>query len=181
MRIPKPTVVLGLTLALLGAGASTARAQQIELGAPLFSASIGLNDESLSTVAAPSAGVFGGFSPGVYVSIFAWPRVAIEPQVGFITAWQDGESAYFLTTGVQVNYLFGDRTRKVPYVFGGVGVVGATDADYTTSLTTGAGYRMPLGDRLVFRIDGRYTHYTGELDDALDTLSFTFSIGGLFR
>jgi hypothetical protein len=182
MRLPQSAGALGLTVILIGSSASAARAQQIELGAPLFNGTVGLSEDSVSAVGVPSGSFFGLFSPGVYVSIFAWPRVAIEPQLGLVTLYADGETAHFLTTGAQVNYLFGDRSQKTPYVFGGVGLVSVTDLDYTpVSLTAGAGYRMPLGGRLVFRFDGRYTHYTGEFDDGLHTVSFTLSIGGLFR
>lgn len=37
------------------------------------------------------------------------------------------------------------------------------------------------GDRLTLRVDGRYTHFTGEFEgDENNTLVFTLSIGGIF-
>jgi hypothetical protein len=57
-----------------------------------------------------------------------------------------------------------------------------SDSDYTPkSFGFGAGYRIPVGDRLTFRVDGRYTRFTGEFeDDDSNALAFTLSIGGVF-
>ena len=41
----------------------------------------------------------------------------------------------------------------------------------------GLGYRIPVGDRLVFRIDGRYLHAT---DDGGNQVLVSLSIGGAF-
>jgi hypothetical protein len=66
-------------------------------------------------------------------------------------------------------------------VFGSAGLVKISDNDYTPkSYGFGGGYRIPVGDRLTFRIDGRWIRYTGEFEDDSDTLAFTLSIGGIF-
>jgi hypothetical protein len=44
-------------------------------------------------------------------------------------------------------------------------------------VTAGAGYRIPVGDRLTFRFDGRYIHFT---DGGGNAVAFALSIGGVF-
>ena len=53
--------------------------------------------------------------------------------------------------------------------------------DYTPkSFGFGGGYRIRVGDRLTFRLDGRWVRYTSEFGDDGDTLTFALSIGGIF-
>lgn len=78
----------------------------------------------------------------------------------------------------QVNYSLEDTSRDAPYVFGTIGVISASDDDSNhASIGGGAGYRLMVGGRLVFRVEGRLTHFTG---GAGNMLSFAVSIGGLF-
>lgn len=64
-----------------------------------------------------------------------------------------------------------------------LGCMGVTSF-YSTSdeaESIAAGYRIPVGDRLTFRADGRYTRFTSEFSgDEGNVLAFTLSIGGLF-
>lgn len=167
--------------AALTAAASTAQAQpSAEIGASLMSATFGLGDEDLSTFGVPSGG-FGILNPGVYASFFIGRYVAVEPQLGLVWASVDDESEYFLNFAGQFDYFFGGTELPSPYVFGSAGLVKISDNDYTPkSYGFGGGYRIPVGDRLTFRIDGRWIRYTGEFDDDSDALAFTLSIGGIF-
>jgi hypothetical protein len=171
-----------LTTALVAATASLAHAQpRAELGASLVNSFIGLDDDELSTVGIPSGG-FGILNPGAYASFFVGERVAIEPQVGFVWASFDGDSEHILNFVGQFDYFVRGISDPSLYLFAAAGVVDVSGADYTPkSVGGGAGYRIPVGDRLTFRVDGRYTHYTGEFEgEDSDALAFTLSIGGLF-
>lgn len=171
-----------LAAALLTVAASGAHAQpRVEIGASLVNSVIGLGNNNVSTVGIPSGG-FGVLNPGAYASFFLGERVALEPQIGLIWASFDGDSAYILNFVGQVDYFVRETGGSSPYLFATAGLVSQTDAGYTPkSLGVGAGYRFRVGDRLSFRLDGRYTHFTGEFEgDASDALAFTFSIGGIF-
>jgi hypothetical protein len=167
---------------LMGATSSLADAQpRAEVGASLVNAVVGLGDNSVSTLGVPSGG-FGILNPGAFASFFVGPRLAIEPQLGLVWASFDGESEHLLNLVGQVDYFLRGSDDASPYVFAAAGIVNVSDADYTPkSLGFGAGYRVPMGGRLTFRVDGRYTHFTGQFDgDGSDMLAFTLSIGGLF-
>ena len=57
-------------------------------------------------------------------------------------------------------------------------MVDVSDSNTTPkTIGGGAGYRIPLGNRLGFRFDGRYTHFT---DNGGNALGFTLSIAGVF-
>ena len=71
----------------------------------------------------------------------------------------------------------GELLREPP-VIGGLGLVAVSNSDATPKqVSLGAGYRIRFGDRLVLRIDGRYTHFT---DGGGNGLGFNVSIGGIF-
>lgn len=167
--------------AALIAAASTVHAQpSAEIGASLMSATFGLDDEGVTTFGVPSGG-FGILNPGVYASFFIGNYVAVEPQVGFIWVSVDDESDHLLNFTGQFDYFVSGTGVSSPYLFGTVGVVNVSDEDYTPkSFGLGAGYRTPVGDRLTFRVDGRWVRYTSEFGDDSDALAFTLSIGGIF-
>jgi len=154
---------------------------RMELGASVISSVFALEDESLSSVGVPSAGL-GLFNQGAYLSAFLGDRFAIEPQIGFMWASFDGESQHILNLSGQFTYFALGTDRSSPYMFAAAGFLDVSDEDHTPkSYGLGAGYRLPAGDRLVFRIDGRYTRYTGEFAaQDLDTVAVGLSIGGLF-
>jgi len=173
------SIVMAVAVSL--ASAPLARAQGgVEIGASLVNGTVGLGDASVSTIGIPSGGL-ALLSPGVYASVFLGRQVAVEPQLGLVWASFDGDSAYLLNVLGQVDYFVRGTDRPSPYVFGAAGVISQTDADYTPkSFGIGAGYRMLAGDRLTFRFDGRYTHFTGQFEgDDGDALIFTLSIGGV--
>jgi hypothetical protein len=167
--------------AALMVAASTANAQPTaEIGASLMSVTFGLNDEGGTAFGVPS-GVFGVLNPGVYASFFLGSHAAVEPQVGFIWASSDGESQHLLNFAGQFDYFFSGTDVPSPYVFGTAGLVDISREDYTPkSFGFGGGYRIPVGDRLTFRLDGRWVRYTSEFGDDADTLTFALSIGGIF-
>ena len=78
----------------------------------------------------------------------------------------------------QANYFVSGKGRPSVYLFGTAGVIEVSDSDATpASFGAGGGYRIPVGDRLVFRLDGRYTYVS---DDVGQVVSVGLAIGGVF-
>ncbi len=174
--------VLLATAVLFATMTGVARAAQVEVGASLVSANIGVGEDNEgSTIGIPSGG-FGVFQPGLFASIFVDPRLAIEPQIGLIWVGANGESFHLLHGGVQVDYFVMGATRRSPYVFAAVGVIDVSETDESpTSISGGAGYRVPVGDRLTVRFDARFSHFTSRGGgNAFNTLSVALSLGGIF-
>jgi hypothetical protein len=167
--------------AALIAAASTAHAQpSAEVGGSLMSVTFGLGDEDVTTFGVPSGG-FGILNPGVYASFFLGSHAAVEPQIGFVWTSAYDESHHLLNFAGQFDYFVGGTEVPSPYLFGNFGLVEISDEDYTPkSFGFGGGYRVPVGDRLTFRVDGRWVRYTADFGDDIDTLAFTLSIGGIF-
>jgi len=167
-------VLLG-AITLVGATAASARAdQKFELGTSLASALIGVGNNQLSTFGLPTGAGIGAGSPGVYGSIFVGDRIAVEPQLAFIVVSAEGNTTSFLTVSGQVDYFVRGISKRSPYVFAAVGVSDVSGDTPTKSISGGVGYRIPVGDRLTFRVDGRFMHF---IDNAI---VFGVSIGGLF-
>jgi hypothetical protein len=162
----------------VAATASSARAQGIEVGTSLIGATIGLGDDNdVSTVAVPTSG-FGIINPGVYASFLMSERFAVEPQLGLLWISGNGESAHVVNLSGQVDYFLNGYARSSTYLFASAGIIDLSDSDTTPkSVSGGIGYRV-ASERLAFRLDGRLMHLT---DNGGDSLSFTLSIGGLFR
>ena len=184
MKIARRSRILGLSLALVAVGASAVQAQgKVELGTSLVSATVILDNnggDNMTVIGVPSGGVFSLFNPSVYVSVFVHPHIAIEPQIGLVFLTSGGESEHVLNAAVQFDYFIKNTSVRSPYVFVTGGLLDSGD-DYTPkTVGGGAGFRIPVGDRLVFRVDGRYTHYTSDFGDGVNTVAFTVSIGGLF-
>jgi hypothetical protein len=165
--------------ALIGVGTPSAHAQpRVEVGSSLVS-TIMVLDEDVYSVGVPVGG--GLLSHGAYLSLFLGSRFAVEPQSGFVWTSLDGDSNHLLAAAGQFSYFALGTDRRSPYLFGTVGIANVSGEDYSPkSFGGGAGYRIPVGDRLVFRIDGRYAHYTGEFaDESFDAVSLAVSIGGV--
>jgi hypothetical protein len=170
--------VLVTTTILVVATASAARAadQQLELGASLVNATIGLGSNDVSTFSMPAGGL-GTFTPGVYASFFVGERAAIEPQIGFFSVKSGGHSNHFLNLVGQFDYFIEGISRQSFYVFGAAGITDVSGVPTTPkSVAFGVGDRIPAGGRLTFRFDGRVTHFT---DGGGNSIGFTVSIGGL--
>lgn len=181
MKTAKELLIGMLASTLILAGASTAQAQvKMEVGASLMGLSFGLGDEDLTMFAAGS-GVFGTLTPGVYTSFFLGDRVGLGPQVSFVAAsFGDGDSFHALNLAAQFDYFFNGISKPSAYLLASAGLLDVSDADYTPKVFGfGGGYRIPVGDRLAFRFDGRYAHYTGEFEGT-DALIFTVTLGGRF-
>jgi hypothetical protein len=179
MRTLTPLAALPLAALLLTLTASTARAQvpRVELGASLFSGAVDSEDDGLTMIGVPSAG-FPLIAPGVYASFFLGQRLAIEPQIGLLVLSAGGETEHILNFVGQVDYFVRGLDESSPYVFGTAGVIDFPGSTTLKSVGMGAGYRIPAGDRLTFRVDGRFRHF---LDDEGNLVAFSLSIGGLFR
>jgi hypothetical protein len=182
MRTIKPTCGMLLAAAILVVTPAHARAQdpKAEIGASLAGAVVGLGDNDFTVFGVPSGfGVFGLGHPGVYSALFLGRRLAVEPQIGLLVVSGDGDTNHLVNFVGQIDYFLGGLDRPAPYVFAAAGIVDVSGSSQTPkSVGAGVGYRIPVGDRLVFRFDGRYTHYT---DDDGNVLAFGVSIGGLFR
>ena len=171
----------GLSLAVLAA-AYPAAAQgtgRVEVGASLVNLMIVFPAQGDKSVlfGIPS-GSYGLLSPSVYAAIFATPRVAIEPQAGLLLVSTGGNTNHVVNIAGQVDYFLNGSTVSSPYVFGAAGLVMISNAGTTPKqVGGGAGYRIRVGDRLVLRIDGRYTHFT---DSEGNALGFSLSLGGIF-
>lgn len=180
MNAVRRRMMVGLMAMLaLAAAAVPAFAQdqpKVEVGASLANLTVGLGDNDFTTFGVPSS-LSSFMTPGVYVSFFATPKIAIEPQVGLIVISGGGETDHLLNVAGQVSYFTRGAGASSPFIFGTVGLVNASDEDSVTSFGGGAGYRFRVGDSLTLRTDGRFTHFS---DGGGNTLSLTLSIGGLF-
>lgn len=174
--LARPTLVC--TLAILMASPSWAQEARVEVGASMANVVVGLEDEDMTVFGVPTVG-FGLLSPGIYASFAVGPYVAVEPQLGLLVIAGDGETDYAVNFVGQVDYFLRGQGRSSPYIFASGGVVSYSGSDRTPkTISGGAGYRFRLGDRLVFRLDGRFTHFT---DEGGDAIALMLSIGGLFN
>jgi hypothetical protein len=88
--------------------------------------------------------------------------------------------AHVLNVSGQVDYLLKKGHTTSPYIFGSGGFISGSDmSSVEKTIGGGAGYRIAAGDRLVFRLDGRYTH-TERSGFGNNAVAFVVSIGGLF-
>jgi hypothetical protein len=176
MKLTKTVCAITLMLTMMAMPAQAQDQPKFEVGTSLANITVGLGDNDFTSLGMPS-GAFGLLSPGVYGSIFATPKVAIEPQVGLVVITGNGNTNHLLNLGGQVSYFTRGGAVSSPYIFGALGIISASDSDAITSVGAGAGYRIRAGDRVTLRMDGRLTRFS---DGGGSSLSFTFSIGGLF-
>lgn len=170
------SLVVVLTF-LLGAPPRAAAQPRVEIGGTLANVLVNLEGSNDVILGIPSTG-FGLFNPGVYASLFIGPKVAVEPQLGLVWASVEGDSIHLVTAAAQVDYFFSGLERRTLYGFGSVGLTDVSgESTQPKSMSAGIGVRTPVGDRLTFRVDGRYIHFT---DDGGNALSFSVSIGGVF-
>lgn len=171
--------VLALSALVTVSAASLAAAQEptIEVGATMMNVTVGLGDNDTTLVGIPSGGL-GLLNPGVYASIFVGPFVSVEPQVGLIVVSDNGDTEHLANITAQFNYFVRGSREGSPYVFAAAGILDASGSDRNPkTVGGGAGYRFTMGDRLTFRVDGRYMHFT---DDGGNAVMFGLSIGGVF-
>ena len=174
-RTTLPTGLLLVAVMLMAAPVRAAESA-LEIGTTLMGVTVGTGDNDVKVLGVPSS-TFGVLNPSVYASIFLGTRLAIEPQVGLIWAKTGGDSMHILHAAGQIDYFVLGTEAASPYVFGTVGVVDVSGSDTTPkAVGGGAGYRMRVGDRLTFRVDGRVTHFT---ENGGNAVAFGLSIGGL--
>jgi len=170
--------LVGISLVFLAVAFSAAAQgpERVEVGASLMNLMIVIPQTGSRSIlfGAPSGG--GLLSPSVYAAIFIAPRFAIEPQVGLLVTSSGGTTSHALNVAGQVDYFVNGHATTSPYVFGAAGLDTVSNSDMT-QFTGGAGYRIRFGDRLILRINGRYTHFTNGNGNAV---GFNFSIGGVF-
>ena len=177
----KQLIVRSLSVAFaLSVGAVPALAQdnqRVEVGSSITSVIVMFPEHgSHSTLlGVPTAG-FGLVNPSVFASIFVHPQVSIEPEVGLMVMSGGGHTDHWVNFFGNLNYFVGDTKKSTPFIFAGGGVIDMTDEKAIKAIDGGAGYRFRLGDRLTFRLDGRYTHF---FESNGNMVSFTLAIGGL--
>jgi hypothetical protein len=167
--------VTALTFGISGRAAAQPRA---EIGGSLANLIVDLEDEDDTVVFGVPSASFGLFNPGVYASFFLGPNAAIEPQLGLVWVSSGGDSMHVVTAAAQFDYFFNGLERRSVYAFAAGGVTDVSESSTTPkSVSAGMGIRTPVGDRLTFRFDGRYMHFT---EGGGNALSFSVSIGGVF-
>jgi hypothetical protein len=163
---------------LMAAPVAHAQAPAVEMGTTMMNVTVGVGDNNDGTIIGVPSGGFGLLNPGVYASVFAGDYLSIEPQIGLIWVSSEGESNHLLNFTGQVNYFVRGNRQSSPYVFGAAGILDVSESSANPkTYGGGAGYRFLLGDRLVFRADGRYMHFTNNGGNAF---MFGISIGGVF-
>jgi hypothetical protein len=168
---------LAVALALVAPRAAVSAEPTFEVGATIMNGTVALGDSDFKVFGVP-AGSVGLLSPGVFASIYLGSsRIAIEPQFGLVWVSSHGESSHLLNFSGQIDWFVMRTGRASPYVFASAGVVDLSDSDVTPkAYSGGVGYRVPIGDRLTFRFDGRYIHFT---EGGGNAVAFAVSIGGV--
>ena len=160
---------------LLNSPAVRAAEQKVEIGAALTTVMVGIGDNDVTIFGVPS-GELEFFNPSVYASFFVGSYLAIEPQLGVQVVSSNGHTEHAANLTGQVDYFVLGSEKSSPYVFGGAGVFDASGTSVTPkTFSAGAGYRVPVGDRLAFRFDGHVTHLT---EGGGNVIFFAVSIGG---
>jgi hypothetical protein len=149
-----------------------------EIGSSLTSVMFHSDKYSDSTMVGVPSATFGLIDPGVYGSFFLGPNAAIEPRVGLLWASSSGHSDHVVSAAVQFDYFVAGTAKRSPFVFAGGGISDTSGSSVNPkSVSAGGGMRLPAGDRLVFRLDARYTHFT---DNGGNSFTVGFAIGGVF-
>jgi len=155
----------------------------IEVGTSLFSTTVLMPEgrgKNTLVFGSPSAeGAFGFNTPNIFIAWYATPQLLVKPQVGLLFASDGDDVAHVLNVSGQVDYLLHRTRPTTPYIFGSAGFVSSSLDPVEKTVSAGAGYRIAAGDRLVFRLEGRYTHTAVE-HYGNNGLAFVISIGGLF-
>jgi hypothetical protein len=173
----KQSLVRTVLALVLVTGIAAPAAAQIEVGASLVNVTFLFEDGDNATLFGIPSSPFGVFTPGVYASKFLTQKIAVEGNLGLAVISGEGETAHLLNLGGQVDWFMNGEAESSPYVFGGLGVLHATDAGSTATVSFGAGYRKLFGDRLTMRFIGRFTKIT---DDGGNIFDIGVTIGGIF-
>jgi hypothetical protein len=183
MTLLRTVKIVALSSALLGASALPAAGQGLEIGASLANVSVhfGADDDTMVSLGVGSTFLLGGINPGVYASFFLGPKVAIESQLGLIWMSMNSRSQHLLNVGAQVDYFLSPLAQRSAYVFGAYGVLDSSGSDILPKVASvGLGYRIPVGDSLAVRLDGRWSRFMIKGRDGNNAMIVGVSIGGLF-
>lgn len=179
MRARNLQAALVMLVTMLATAPPVLAQPKVEVGGTLASLVVGLDDDDNDTIIGIPSATFGIFNPGVYASFFLGDHAAVEPQIGLLWASSGGHSNHVLTAAAQFDYFIAGTEVRSPYVFVAGGITDTSGSSETPkSIAAGAGFRLPVGDRLTFRLDGRYLHFT---DEGGNALAFGLSIGGIFE
>jgi len=146
--------------------------RKVEIGAGLAAIAVydaGSTHVTMVGVPSDSFGPFSPVPPTIYASFFPTPKLGLETQAGFLSMSSRGSSFHVLTAGEQVDLFFKDRRQGSPYVLGRVFLLDRGSSDEGTdevlgppathfAAGVGLGYRLPLGRRATFRVEGRFDH-----------------------
>src|SRR6185295_10352469 len=92
------------------------RERRVEIGTEIVSlSSVSSDGDRLTVFGLPSATVFN--RPMVYSSFAVSDRLALEPQLGFVSVSGGDSSAHTLSFGAQLDGFFAGHQRPSPYVF----------------------------------------------------------------
>ena len=134
--------------------------------------------EKLNTVAVP-AGLFGAVS-GVHVTVFPWPRLALEPQLGVVRVTRDGDTFSVAMFAGQGMVFLRPDAEHAPYLFGQALWVQTDNTGGNSQGQYGFGggiglrqvVRKSLGLRYELRLQGRW----GSNEDATE-VALLFGMG----
>lgn len=169
-----------VVVCLLGLSIRAAWAQPAaEVGSSLTSLLVHTGKYADSTTLGVPSASYGVLDPSVYASVFLGSNAAVEPRVGLLWQSSGGRSDHVVTAGVQFDYFAAGTAKQSPFVFGGGGISDISGSSASPKyVSVGGGMRFPAGDRLAFRLDVHYTHYT---DNGGNGVTIAFAIGGVFR
>lgn len=121
------------------------------------------------------------FSPMVYATFFASPRVMVEPQISLSSTSGSGSSFTYLTLAGQVGYRFRPTGTTSPYlaasgVFQRVSGGGASVSGPGLGLELGC--RFIVGSALGIRMNGRYRQWFADFESTAD-IGFGVAFGAI--
>jgi hypothetical protein len=176
------TILVSACAALAGAAPLAGQSTEIGVSSGL---SVFTTDgaDALTVFSTPGAGSLLPTS-NLYVTAFASPNVAIEPQVGLLVVSGSGDTEWLGSLGGQVAYHTRGGSVSSPYIGGNASWI--RDADEDSNFTVGAafGYRAILPPGLGLRVEVGYRRWLiggeGSFDPPdLNQFSLNIGIGGL--
>ena len=166
-------------LALASAAAAQSRpATELGIRGGWFHYS-GDDDEDFSNLTLPGDGQIGVNT--IYATIFAAPRLAVEPHFGLIRFSDDDNASTRFSVGAQLmGFLNADATRS-PYVFATGSLVRASsdsNSDSFGALGAGLGYRTVVRSSLGLRFEARYRRWSND-GESVNELGLLVGMGAV--
>ncbi len=173
---------LSLLLAGPVAPVAPAAAQSTEVGITsglsVFTAS---GSDAVTIFSVPGNG-FVLPTSNLYVTAFATPNLAIEPQLGILVVSGGGDTDWLASVGGQVAYHTRGGAISSPYIGGNAAWIRDPGEDSNYALGGVIGYRAILPPGLAVRVEAGYRRWFtgGDFDPVdLNQFSLSFGIGGL--